>query len=719
MKSLGQFATGSRTTRLTIVVAAISFVTACGSNGRSSESGVDQAEVDIDAFAGATDPTLRPLGIDVYVETGDIDALRRRGKIRFANVARAHIEELPRLRWGMPHEDALAREFADRLQLELQIQEFATDAAAQQALREGLVDGIVGRSGDGIAPPGEGIAESTAFNRIPGVLVSRTGSAPQTLADLSGRTVSFGRQSSLLGAGDLIKQRNSSVKIDTIDVKSAEDAIDMILDGRVDVTLVERWVAKAVAEVHPDLEIGAEFGEIVYTAAVRESNPDLLRLINDFAFQVLPVGEAGSELLGDLDEIKERRVLRVLTVNGPSSYYVYKGELVGFDLDLVRMFADEQDLIMQMVVAPSTELLELWLERGIGDMIGSGIISTAIENTSAVVATRPYHDVHPVIIARRDLGLTSAEHLAGRVVVVSHNNPYLPLIQAVADEQDFRLETTPDAESTTQLLTRLEDGDAEITVLESHLAEAELPDHPTLEIIHRVDDTPGRAWAVRTDQPELLAALNGFLDREVGRVTHAVLIRKYFRRDTRRVERPGLQEDGSLSRWDDLIQQYTIGTDFDWRLLTAQMFQESRFDPEARSHAGAYGLMQMMPQTARQMGVSDISDPEQQIKAGAEYMEWLYSRFSSDLSTADRLAFTLAAYNAGWGHVRDARHVAELTGRDPDRWFDSVEHSMLSLSDPDVYSFTRHGYVRGREPVNYVRRINELGLMYFRMAPSN
>jgi len=716
MKPLRAFATGSRTNQFTMAVTAVVFLAACGSSSRSTDS---QADSDIDALGGAVDPTLRPLGIDVYVETGDIDALRRRGKIRFANVARAHIEELPRLRWGMPHEDELAREFADRLELELQIQEFPTDQAAQQALRDGLVDAIVGRSGDGIAPPGEGIAESTAFNRIPGVLVSRTGAAPQTLDELSGRTVSFGLQSSLIGAGDLIKERNSSVQIDTIDVKSAEEAIDMMLDGGVDVTLAERWVAEAVAEVHPDLEIGAEFGEIVYTAAVRESNPDLLRLINDFAFQVLPVGEDGSELFGDLDEIKERRVLRVLTINGPSSYYVYKGDLVGFDLDLVRMFADEQNLIVQMVVAPSTDLLELWLKRGIGDMIGAGIISSALKDTTDVVATRAYHDVAPVIIARRDLGLTSAEDIAGRDVVVSHNNPYLPLIQAVAEEQGFRLETTPDAESTTQLLMRLESGEADLTVLESHLAEAELPDYPTLDIIDRVDDTPGRAWAVRTDQPELLDALNGFFDREVGRVTHAVLIRKYFRRDTRRVEQPELEADGSLSPWDDLIQQYAVDTDFDWRMLSAQMFQESRFDPEARSHAGAYGLMQMMPQTARQMGVSDISDPEQQIKAGAEYMEWLYSRFSSDLSTADRMAFTLAAYNAGWGHVRDARRVAELTGRDPDRWFDSVEHSMLSLSDPDVYNYTRHGYVRGKEPVYYVRRINELGLMYFRLAPSN
>ena len=180
------------------------------------------------------------------------------------------------------------------------------------------------------------------------------------------------------------------------------------------------------------------------------------------------------------------------------------------------------------------------------------------------------------------------------------------------------------------------------------------------------------------------------------------------------VVQPDVGPDGTLSPWDELSRS-AIG-DMDWRLFTAQMFVESRFDPTARSHMGAYGLMQMMPRTAEQMGVADLNDPAQQIRAGAQYMRWLDARFSAELDLIDRYAFTLASYNAGYGHVQDARRVAERMELDPDRWFDNVELAMLTLSDPDVYSTVPHGYVRGAEPVRYVRRITNLGEMYVRMT---
>jgi len=141
--------------------------------------------------------------------------------------------------------------------------------------------------------------------------------------------------------------------------------------------------------------------------------------------------------------------------------------------------------------------------------------------------------------------------------------------------------------------------------------------------------------------------------------------------------------------------------------VTAQMYQESRFNPKAKSHVGASGLMQLMPRTAKAMGVKNSGDPAHNIKGGVKYLDWSRDRFDSKLPISERLWFTLAAYNAGAGHVHDARRLARQLGFDPDRWFDHTERAMLLLSKKEYARKARYGYVNGREPVNYVRDIRE------------
>jgi membrane-bound lytic murein transglycosylase F len=115
--------------------------------------------------------------------------------------------------------------------------------------------------------------------------------------------------------------------------------------------------------------------------------------------------------------------------------------------------------------------------------------------------------------------------------------------------------------------------------------------------------------------------------------------------------------------------------------------------------------MQLLPRTARELGFVDLHDPETAIHAGVKYMNWLRDRFEPELPVRDRLLFTLAAYNAGAGHVRDARRLAARLGKNPDRWFDNVEEAMLLLSRRQFFSNATHGYCRCREPVNYVREV--------------
>ena len=160
-----------------------------------------------------------------------------------------------------------------------------------------------------------------------------------------------------------------------------------------------------------------------------------------------------------------------------------------------------------------------------------------------------------------------------------------------------------------------------------------------------------------------------------------------------------------LSPYDETVKHYASRYGFDWRMIVAQMYQESRFDENARSFAGAVGLMQVLPRTARQFGFHEIEQPENNIHAGVRYLDWMRDRFDEQLPVTDRMWFTLAGYNVGHGHVQDARRIAEQEGLDPDQWFDNVERAMLLLSRRDYARKARHGWCRGIEPVRYVREI--------------
>ncbi len=163
-------------------------------------------------------------------------------------------------------------------------------------------------------------------------------------------------------------------------------------------------------------------------------------------------------------------------------------------------------------------------------------------------------------------------------------------------------------------------------------------------------------------------------------------------------ERPKVS--GRISPYDDLFKKYGREVGIDWRLLAAQAFQESRFDPKVRSWAGAKGLMQLMPRTASEIGIrGDLHDPETGIRAGALYMRRLTDRYNPAMPLSERLWFALAAYNAGPGHVLDGRRIARQKGQDPNVWFGSVENTLPLLRQSAYARKARYGFCRCREAV--------------------
>ena len=179
----------------------------------------------------------------------------------------------------------------------------------------------------------------------------------------------------------------------------------------------------------------------------------------------------------------------------------------------------------------------------------------------------------------------------------------------------------------------------------------------------------------------------------------------------RRVFSPMLNRQGGvISHYDAYFQRYAPRIRWDWRLLAAQCYQESCFDPQAKSWAGACGLMQIMPSTADHLELArtDIYHPERNIEAAVRYITELQQSFSDVRDATERTRFVLAAYNGGGFHIRDAMALARKHGRSPYRWRD-VEVFVLGLQRPEYYNdpVVRNGYMRGSETVDYVRRIQE------------
>ena len=260
----------------------------------------------------------------------------------------------------------------------------------------------------------------------------------------------------------------------------------------------------------------------------------------------------------------------------------------------------------------------------------------------------------------------------------------------------LRLEVCRD---TTDMLRRIDAGEADLIAF---------PLSP---------DSLWPGWAVDSSKPQLAETIRKWYQpamlAETSREEQSLLKGGGVKR---RVFAPMLnREGGIISRYDGLFQQHSRIVGWDWRLMAAQCYQESTFDPDATSWAGARGLMQIMPQTADHLGLAraDLSKPDRNIEAAARYLKELDHLFSDIHERRERQDFVLAAYNGGHHHIRDAMALCQRDGGNPHRWRD-VAHYVLRLSDPRYYQdpLVQNGYMRGVETVDYVDKIRQRWQQY-------
>lgn len=412
-----------------------------------------------------------------------------------------------------------------------------------------------------------------------------------------------------------------------------------------------------------------------------------------------------------LEQIQQRGELRVATLNSPTTYYLGTHGPEGLEYALAARFAAGLGVRLRVVTAADREGLRAALADGRADLAAAQL--TFHRRWERVgTAAEPYAEGRMLWAYRRGQRRPgSIADLQRRRIAVQEGSAASDYLDAHPQPKGVALEweVIPRRESLDGL-EALRIGRAEVTLVDANEYTFARPLHPEAAIAFAATESRPMQWIVRHGARDLLAAVNTFFaeERRAGRLKQVMdvalrppvdLARNTLREFTALI-------DTRLAGLQPLFEQASVQTGVDWRLIAALAYQESQWNPAARSPNGALGIMMLMPDTARSLGVRDPFDARESITAGARYFVQVREQVPSRIPEPDRSWFAIASYNMGYGHVEDARVITQKLGGNPDRW-DDVASNMPLLSEEAWYVQARHGYARGWEAAYTVERVRE------------
>ena len=436
---------------------------------------------------------------------------------------------------------------------------------------------------------------------------------------------------------------------------------------------------------------------------------------------------AAPPVVRDLDAIMADRTLNVIFTFNSTGYFVYRGQTMGYEYDLLNLFAHDSGLQLNPVVVRDSKVLFEKLNKGDGDIVAAALAATT--NQTELAMTDALYATKPVVVQRaqpvqvRARLVTTPQELAGTQVHIPRTSPYLGQLLELNNALNDDISVVEVDESSDKLIQRLAEGQIGYTVTADNLAALKAGEYTNLVIRPAIGPPQPIVWALRRNAPALLKALNAWLATKRKAGLLGGLYKRYFldrRAFNQRSKSQYLTaETGQLSPYDQWFRQYAKIPGWDWRLVAAQAYQESKFNPRARSWAGAIGLMQIMPMTARQMHINP-GDPRASIEAACHYVWTLDDQWKASIdSDRERIKYILASYNVGLGHVQDAVRLAEKHGHNPKKW-ENVAYWLVQKSTRAVYNdpVVKHGFARGTEPVAYVGAILSQFANYKEFVPT-
>lgn len=408
--------------------------------------------------------------------------------------------------------------------------------------------------------------------------------------------------------------------------------------------------------------------------------------------------------------------LRVGTLYSPTSYFIYRELEMGYDYELINRFASDKKVVIDLQLANSLEDALAMLDSGKIDLLAYEVPITSeyrdrvthcgVENITHQVLVQPKHP--------DSLRVTDVTQLVGREVYVEDNSKYYQRMLNLNSELGGGIVVMPvrrDTLITEDLIEMVSSGEIPLTVVDSDIAAINKTYYPDLDITLELSFPQKSSWAVAPGNKWLADSITAWSKLEAPRRQQASLLKRYYERSKSLGEVYILDfSKGKMSPFDNLFKTYARKIGWDWRLLSSVGYAESRYDSTQVSWAGARGVMQLMPATARAFGLSadSMAYNKSSIATAVKVIESLDKSLRQYVKDpAERKKFILAAYNSGLAHIVDAIAIAKKYGYNPSVWDGNVAEALLLKSRPEYYNdpVCKYGYFHGRQTYDYVQTV--------------
>jgi membrane-bound lytic murein transglycosylase F len=411
-----------------------------------------------------------------------------------------------------------------------------------------------------------------------------------------------------------------------------------------------------------------------------------------------------------LEQVQRSGVLKVVTRNAPTTYYIGPEGPVGPEYELVKGFADYLDVALEIHTLDSVSQLLPEVAHGRAHLAAAWLTVAPVREDLLVFGPE-YRWVTQQLVYRQGTPMPQTlEQTYGRRIEIPAESSFVTTLERLRTTAPGLTWLENPVLDVQELLAQVAAGEVDLTLADSTAVLINRYFHPDIRVAFDVGEPRPVAWLFRArhqDRSLLDAAERYFAEPHMEAKLADILDRYYGH--TERFDYVGTRTflqhiETRLPRYRAFFEQAAAEYGFDWRLLAALGYQESHWDPAAVSPTGVRGLMMLTLRTAEAMGVSDREDPEESILGGARYLRKVADGIPARVPEPDRAWMALAAYNVGSGHLEDARRITQGRGFDADRWA-HVRESLPLLTQERWYRQTRYGYARGWEPVRFVENI--------------